>query len=168
MSRNMSRILLIEPDRMLRHALTIALFPEHRVESAHAVPDAATKDFDLLIVDAAALHKRNLLSAREGERLKAWKLPVLWFGADGALPQSDRHRWVRLKPPLTKEILRQAVAQCLAASADAAKVIVAQPAPLPVDAPAIPKPKARKKKTAEVDDGKIFIELVDIVEEKPA
>jgi hypothetical protein len=164
----MSRIFLIEPDRMLRHAITIALFPEHRVEPAHAVPDATAKDFDLLIVDAAALRQGDSLSARVLEKLQAWKLPVLWFGAEAALPQSDRDRWVRLIPPLTKEILRRAVAQCLAASTDAAKVIVAQTAPLPVDAPTIPKPKARKKSTAESSDGKIFIELVDIVDEKPA
>jgi hypothetical protein len=152
---------------MLRHALTIALFPEHQVAAASALPDAATKDFDLLIVDAAALQERNLLSARERERLKAWKLPLLWFGPDAALSESDLDRWVRLQAPLSKEILRRALAQCLGTSVDA-KVIVAQTARLPVDAPAITKPKAGKKKTAEPSDRKTFIELVDIVDEKPA
>jgi hypothetical protein len=163
----MSRILLIEPDPILRHALTIALFPEHQVAAAAEVSDAATKDFDLLIVDAAALQERNLLSARERERLKAWKLPLLWFGPDAALPESDRDRWLRLQAPLSKEILRRSLAQCLGTSVDA-KVIVAQTAPLSVEAPPSAQPKARKKKTAEVNDGKIFIELVDIVEEEPA
>ena len=164
----MSRILLIEPDPMLRHALTIALFPEQQVAAVAEVPDAAAKDFDLIIVDAAALQERNLLSAREREWLKEWKLPLLWFGADGALPQSDRDRWLRLQAPLSKEILRRAVAQCLGASVGAAQGIVAQTAPLPVEAPPSAQSKARKKKTAEVNDGKIFIELVDIVEEEPA
>ena len=163
----MSRILLIEPDRMLRYALTIALYPEHQVAAALAVPDVATTDFDLLIVDAAALQERNLLSARERQWLKEWKLPLLWFGPDAALAQSERDRWLRLQAPLSKEILRRALAQCLGVNV-AAKVMVAQTAQLPVDAPAIAKPKARKKKTAEVNDGKIFIELVDIVEEEPA
>jgi hypothetical protein len=168
MSRNMSRILLIEPDRMLRHALTVALFSEHRVKSAQAVPDGAAKDFDLLIVDAAALQERNLLSAREREKLKAWKLPLLWIGADGTLPESDRDRWARLKSPLTQEIVRRAVAHGLAASVGAAKVIVEQTAPLPVEAPAIAQPKARKKKTGETADGKKIIELVEIVDDTPA
>jgi hypothetical protein len=163
----MSRVLLIEPDRMLRHAFIIALFPEHQVVTASAFPDAATKDFDLLIVDAGALQEQNLLSARECERLKSWKLPVLWFAPDAALAPTDRDRWLRLKAPLTKDILRRAVGQCLGASVGAAQGIVAQTGPLPVEAPPSVQPKARKKKTAEVNDEKLFIELVDIVEEEP-
>jgi hypothetical protein len=164
----MSRILLIEPDRMLRHALTIALFPEHQVVAASALPNAAMKDFDLLIVDAGTLQEQNLLSARECERLKAWKLPVLWFGADGALAQSDDDRWLRLQPPLSKEILRRDLARCLGASMSAAKGVVEQTVQLPFDAPPIAQPKARKKKTGETGDRKTFIELVDIVDEKSA
>jgi hypothetical protein len=153
---------------MLRHALTIALFPEHQVAAAPAVPDAATKGFDLLIVDAAALQERNLLSARECERLKAWKLPLLWFGPDAALAQFERDRWLRLQAPLSKEILRRAVAQCLGTSTNAAKGIVEQTAPLPVEAPPIAQPKARMKKTGETADGKKIIELVEIVDDTPA
>jgi hypothetical protein len=162
----MSEILLIEPDRMLRHALILALFPEHRVKTAPAVPDAV-KEFDLLIVDAAALQKQNLLSARERERLQAWKLPVLWFGADAALPESTRDRWVRLQLPLTKDVLRRALAQCLEASVK--MIAVATPAAqLPANAEASATPKARNKKSAETGAGKSFIELVDVVEEEPA
>ena len=167
----MSRILLIEPDRMLRHALTIGLFPDHQVEAASAVPEAAAKDWDLLIVDAGALQERNLLSACERERLQKLQLPLLWFGPDGALLESDRDRWRRLQAPLTNEILRRALAQCLGASVAATKGIVEQAAQSPVETPPITPPKARKKKNTvppELSDGKKFIELVEIVEDEPA
>ncbi len=153
---------------MLSHALTIAVFPEHHVATAPATPDTAAKDFDLLIVDAAALQARNLLSARECDGLKAWKLPLLWFGPDAALAESDRDRWLRLQLPLTKETLRRALAQCLGASADAAKGIEEQAAQLPVETPRIAQPKARKKKSGETGAGKKIIELVEIVDDTPA
>ncbi len=153
---------------MLRHAFTVALFPEHQVAAVTAVPNAAAKDFDLVIVDAAALQEENLLSARELDKLKAWKLPVVWFGADGALAQFEGERWLRLDAPLTQEILRRAVAQNLAASVAVQAAVVGETPPLPVHAPAIPTPTTRKKKSAEASAGKNFIELVDIVDDKPA
>ena len=163
----MSRILLIEPDLMLRHALTIALFPEHQVAAASAVPDAAAQDLDLLIVDAGALQERSLLSARERARLQKMELPLLWFGPDAALPDSDRDRWLRLQAPLNKEDLRRGLAQCLGATGPT-KVPAGQAEQAPDDVAVNSERKARKKKNTEANTGKKLIELVEVVDDEPA
>ena len=163
----MSRILLIEPDLMLRHALTIALFPEHQVAAASAVPDWAAQDLDLLIVDAGALQERSLLSARERARLQKMELPLLWFGPDAALPDCDRDRWLRLQAPLNKEDLRRGLAQCLGATGPT-KVPAGQAEQAPDDVAVKSERKARKKINTEANTGKKLIELVEVVDDEPA
>ncbi|MSP40571.1 MAG: hypothetical protein EXR70_18955 [Deltaproteobacteria bacterium] len=164
----MSRILLIEPDRMLRHALTLALVPDHQVAPAQALPEAMPLDVDLLIVDAAALQRRELFSPRQREDLASWHLPVLWFGADGTLPENGRDDWRRVTLPLTQETIRGAVVQCLTPRMEAAKVVVEKAVPLAIEAAAAPKAIARKKKSADTSERKTVIELVDIVDEESA
>jgi hypothetical protein len=76
----MSRILVIQPHKMLQHAFSIALFPEHQVEVAETMPDAAAlKDVDLVIVDAAALRERDAMAAGELRDVQNWKTPTIWI-----------------------------------------------------------------------------------------
>ena len=60
----MSRILVVEPRNILRQAISLALFPDHEVQMATFLPDsnaAAVKEFDLVIIDSAALRETQHL-----------------------------------------------------------------------------------------------------------
>jgi hypothetical protein len=162
----MSNILLIEPDRMLQQAFTLALFPEHRLKVLDAIPDAAPKDFDVIIVDAAALQSEGAGGARVLHALFAWKLPIIWIGEAQATLAVDREQIVRLSRPLEKSALQRALAECLGkTSAPKRDTISAEP---PIKTPALTKAKAKRKANAAPSDSGQFIELVDVVEEASA
>ena len=58
----MSRILVVEPRNILRQAISLALFPDHEVQTATFLSDsnaAIAKEFDLVIIDSAALGETN-------------------------------------------------------------------------------------------------------------
>ncbi len=65
----MSKILVIEPYKILRHAFCVALSNDHQVDIVTTIPEAATlSDASLVIVDGAALRERNLLAAQNVSR----------------------------------------------------------------------------------------------------
>ena len=162
----MTKVLLIEPDRMLRQAFTVALFPEFQIQVADALPAAPPKDVDALIVDAAAFKEREPESAPRIPAVADWHLPIIWIDGDQPAQVANPARCTRLNWPVAKETLRRALVQCLNAtvtgksaggvSAEAAK--------------AAPRPKRKTKKATDKATGESgnFIELVDVVEEEAA
>ena len=159
----MSKVLLVEPDRMLRQAFTVALFPEFQIEVVEAMPDAAPKDVDTMIVDAAALREQPK-SARIMRAVTGWHLPIIWIDGDPPGPAPDPARCIRLKRPVAKEALRRALAQCLSATAAPKSTVSAEPAKTPLGK------KTRPKKAVDIaaSENRNFIELVDVVEEEAA
>jgi len=157
----MSKVLLVEPDKMLRQAFTVALFPEFQIQVVDAIPDAAPLDFDAMIVDAAALHEQPK-SARIIRAVTGWHLPMIWIDGDQPGPAPDPAHCVRLKRPVTKEALRRALAQCLSATVAPQSTVSAEPAKTPLGK------KTRTKKAVDIAAGenRNFIELVDVVEEE--
>jgi hypothetical protein len=110
----MSKILLIEPDKMLRQAFGVALFPEHQViQAIDAIPDTLPNDADAVIVDIAAMRMKRLLSDRSIRVVEACKLPIVWIDSEMAEPAPRRKQIVRLCGPVVKEALCHALAQCL-------------------------------------------------------
>jgi hypothetical protein len=160
----MSKVLLIEPDKMLRQAFMVALFPEFQIQAVEAIPDTAPDDFDALIVDAAALQERAPKSARMIRVVTGWHLPIIWIDGDQPGPASDPAQCIRLKRPVAKEALRRALAQCLSPSAAPKSTVSAEPVKTPLGK------KTRTKKAVDIAAGgnRIFIELVDVVEEDAA
>ena len=162
----MSKILLIEPDRMMRQAFTMALFPEYEVEVAHSIPESAPEKAELLIVDAVALQSREAISAQQWGLLAAWKLPMIWIGGTQPIPAPIRDKVVCIEPPLMKEELRRALAQCLGKTAIPKRegnALAGRSETL-----AVAKPRAMRKIDTAPGDGGHFIELVDVVEEVSA
>jgi hypothetical protein len=162
----MSHILLIEPDRMLRQAFTIALFPEHQVKVAHSIPESATEEADVIIVDAVALQRREPISAQQLRLLAAWKLPMIWVDGNQLVPAAIRDKVVRIEPPLVKEGLQRALAQCLGKTAIPKRDGNAVSARS--ETPSVAKPKAKRISDSAQRAGESFIELVDVVEEVSA
>ena len=164
----MSKVLLVEPDKMLRHAFIVALFPEFEIHVVDALPDAAPKDVDVLIVDAAARLKQNPESAPKIPAVAQWHLPIIWI--DGDQPAQNAHpaHVTRLDGPVAKDTLRRALAQCLM-SPGAVKVD-GVPSAQAAKSAARPKAKSKSKNTLDSASGesRTFIDLVDVVEEESA
>ena len=155
--------MLIEPDKMLRQAFTVALFPEFQIEFVEAIPDGAPKDFDAMIVDAAAL-REQAKSARIVRAVAGWHLPIIWIDGDQPGQAPDPAQCIRLKRPVSKEVLRRTLAQCLSATAAPKSTGSAEPAKTPLGK------KTRPKKVVDIaaSEKRNFIELVDVVEEDAA
>jgi hypothetical protein len=162
----MSHILLIEPDRMLRQAFTMALFPEHQLKVAHSIPESAPEKADVLIVDAVALQRLEPISAQQLCLLAAWKLPTIWVGGNQLIPAAIRDQVVAIEPPLVKEGLQRALAQCLGKTAILKRV--GNAASARSETPSVAKPKAKRISDSAQKAGESFIELVDVVEEVSA
>jgi len=159
----MSKIFIVQPHKMLRHAFAIALSLDHEVEISKTMPASADlQGSDLAIVDAASLRECDLLTASELHAAQSWKVPAIWIDNDLKIQAPTRDKLLRLKAPIDKETLKKTVTQCLGQS-DAN-----QPAPKTKSrAPAAlsnVKPPETKSSQSAVDAEKKFIELVDIVE----
>ena len=164
----MSQVLVIEPHKMLQQALALVLVQEHQVRFFPALPaDAIAGEFDVVIVDVAALEETAAPVAQTLATVLGWQVPtILIEGAQGA-PTSEHAALVRLRKPIGKESLRSALAQCLSfaagASADSAATLAAR------SKKAGPKEivKQRKPKGSELSaqERAGLIELVDAIEE---
>jgi hypothetical protein len=161
----MSRILVIQPHRMLQHAFSVGLFPEHQVQVMERIPDAAAlKDVDLVIVDALALRQRGSLAQQELSEVQNWKTPTIWLDNESDSQAPTREKLVLLKAPSGRELLVRAMAECLG-TPDTGKQ-AANPtssgAASPASAPGTAKPQVA---TAAINVEENVIELVEVVEE---
>ena len=160
----MSKIFIVQPHKMLRHAFAIALSPDHEVEISKTMPASADlQGSDLAIVDAASLRECELIDgAGASYRFKAGRFRLFGLTTIVEIQAPTRDKLLRLKAPIDKETLKKTVTQCLGQS-DAN-----QPAPKTKSrAPAAlsnVKPPETKSSQSAVDAEKKFIELVDIVE----
>jgi hypothetical protein len=162
----MSTILVIQPYKMLRQAFAAALPFEHKVRVMENLPESASlKDFDVVIVDAAALVEKDLLSAGAVRAIQEWKVPTLWIESERAPVAPRRGKLISLRRPVQKDALQKALAECLAVTAGARPMGAAATAKPP--ARESKKPKARNA-AAPAAPGPRIIELVEVVEEIPA
>jgi hypothetical protein len=161
----MSTILVIQPYKMLQQAFAAALPFEHKVRVMETLPDSAVlKDFDVVIVDAAALMEKDSLPASDARAVQVWKVPTVWIESDRGPAAPSRDKLIRLRRPVQKDALQKALAECLAVTAGAR----------PMGAAATAKPPAKKPKKAKARGaaapaapGPRIIELVEVVEEMP-
>ena len=114
----MSRVLVIEPRNILRQAISLALFPDHEVQTATFLPDgnaAAAKEFDLVIIDSAALRETSTSSIQIFRTVQGWKVPTIWIDDTGGRQAPARDNLVMLTGPI-QNTLQSAVAKCLGIS----------------------------------------------------
>jgi len=160
----MSKILVVEPRNMLRQAISLALFPDHEVQVAPLLSEgsaAVAQEFDLVIIDSAALRATNSLSSQLVRAVQSWEVPTIWID-DGAARQAPaRDKLVVLSGPIQKESLQSAVTKCLGAS----------PSKLDDTTGTSAKESMARKEvrtvTASQSSGPQIIELVDVVAEPP-
>lgn len=160
----MGKVFLIEPLKVLRQAITLSLFPEHDVmgkDDIGASEVAGFQDYDLLIVDAAALRERNRLTPDIIRAIQGCKTPTVWLEEDPSSHTVKREKLVIVKKPIEKEPFQLAVAGLLSPPGHAKERIGSLVA-------ATSKGTAKKGsgETSEQSDFR-FIDLVDVVDDKP-
>ena len=163
----MSKILVVEPRRMLQQAIALVLIPEHEVRLSAAIPkaeDAVIQDYDILIVDAVALTEQDSLSGKQVGLVEQWGMPTIWIKDKdmGCAPKHDR--LFTVKSPIEKGAILSAVAECLKLPG------------VPADTDTVAPPRALKdhsrtrpenKESEAAGAGAPLIELVDVIEEEP-
>ena len=159
----MGKILLIEPQKILRQAIGLSLFPDHevKVEEEIAKDVGSSKDYDLLIIDGAALRESNRLTPEAIRVIQSCKTPTLWLEEDPASHTIKRDKLVVVQKPVERETFQAALAGLLSSSGlsrERSGLIVADTF----------KGSAKKKRSeATQQPGFQFIDLVDVVEEQP-
>ena len=158
----MSRILVVEPRNILRQAIGLALFPDHEVQMAAWLSDSdatVAQEFDLVIVDSAALRATNTLNSQLVRAVQSWKVPTIWIDDTGARQAPARDKLVVLTGPIQKESLQSAVTKCLGISSAKQNSTTSIPAKVPM--------ATKEPRTATASQGTApqIIELVDVVAE---
>jgi len=150
----MSKVLLIEPHKVLQQALALSLFPEHDVrieEAIDAAGMAGLTDVDLLIIDAAALREKGRLTPELQRAVEGSKLAILWIDGENG-PKGNR--LAAVATPIDGATLQNAVTALLTGAA--------------AKAPAKKRAQPESLKSAAPDEAAAQpIDLVDIVEEEP-
>ncbi len=147
----MSKVLLVEPQKILQQAITLALFPEHEVDVRGSVDRTglgALEDYELIIVDGAALREVEALSTEVTAALQNCNIPTLWIEEQESAEIPKRDKLLVLKKPIERDTLHRNLVSLLGSKRPA---------------------KAESKpKTAPVNEQESFefIELVDVVEDQ--
>jgi hypothetical protein len=160
----MSRILVIEPRNILRQAINLALFPDHEVHMTASLSDnhvTVAQEFDLIIVDSAALRATNTLSSQLVRAVQSWTVPTVWIDDTGARQAPVRDKLVVLTGPIQKESLQSAVTKCLGISSSKQNSTTSVPVKEPIAT------KEPTTATTPQNTGPQIIELVDVVAEPP-
>jgi DNA-binding NtrC family response regulator len=161
----MSRILVVEPRNILRQAISLALFPDHEVQFVALLSDSnvvVAKEFDLVIIDSAALSEIGNSSTEILKRLQGWKIPTIWIDdtGRGQIPAHDK--LIVLTSPIQKDTLQSAITKCLDRSPSEQSGTARTPA---TERRAT---REARNVAAQQAVGPQIIELVDVVAEPPA
>jgi hypothetical protein len=157
----MNTILVIQPHKMLQHAIALSLFPQYQTRMTPVIPDSGEiKDVAAVIIDAASLRETDGLTAQAMASLEGWKGPMIWIDSGESLLVPTRERLVVVKRPIGRESLQKAMAECLGESSKTVRNGGA------------PAPDREERSTAQaVGNEKIakaeVIELVDVVQDAP-
>jgi len=150
----MSKILVIQPHRMLQQAIALFLFPAHEVQMRDTVPESLSdNDFDAVIVDAVSLQETAGAASQTLRAVQNWRVPTIWIESGESSQAPQRDKLVLMKRPIAREALESSLAACLdtsippTAARDQAKAA-----------------KEKKDTPAAAPDSKV-IDLVDVVED---
>lgn len=109
----MSKILIIEPYRMLQLAFSTALFADHEVQTMESFPGEPPHPLDLIIIDATSLRAKNLVGHEPPRWLQDGNVPIVWVDDQDPTDAPKREKLIVVQSPLTKDRLLAAVAHCL-------------------------------------------------------
>jgi len=112
----MSKILVVEPYKILQRAIAMSFFPEHEVEVTERVPEMSPleqRSYDVAIIDAGALREKN--TAGDLNRLlQDWPIPIIWLEENISTAVPVRDRLVIVRKPIARNDLLTALVRCQA------------------------------------------------------
>ncbi len=153
----MSMILVIQPHKMLQHAMALSLFPQYQTRMTDVVPALGEiKDVDAVVVDAASLRETHRLTAETVVSLQNWAVPMVWIDSAGSTLVPKREKLVVIERPIARQSLEKAVAECLGESPK-------DNIPVREEQESSTDHAAAREKIAQAD----VIELVEVVQEAP-
>jgi hypothetical protein len=163
----MSRILIIEPHKMLQKAMALIFFPDHEVKLVGNVPNstAAIKTYDAVLIDAGALREVNALTQQTTRAIQSWVTPTIWMD-DNPARAPKRNKLLALKKPVGRNELISGLAKCLGSKTQARARIVEVSDPGNSEAVKTPARGAPSLNVARKH--RPIIELVDVVEKTPS
>src|SRR5918995_1394791 len=112
----MSKILVVEPYKILQRAIAVSCFPEHQVEVTEQVPEKSVfeqQSYDVAIIDAGALREKNT-AGDLNRRLQEWPMPIIWLDETISTAAPVRENLVVLRKPIARNDLFAALARCQA------------------------------------------------------
>ncbi len=110
----MSKVLVVEPHRMLQQAIALALFPVYEVKIASAIPESsALRDFKAVIVDSKSLGESAGGAEAALRAVQSWIVPTVWLQGASQGPTPKRENLIPINTPIQKEVLLSALAKCL-------------------------------------------------------
>ena len=163
----MGKILLIEPQKILRQAISLSLFPDYEVKVGDDIASnvGSFKEYDLLIVDAAALRESRDLTPEAVRAIQGCKTPTLWLEEEATSQTLKRDKLIVLKKPIEKESFHSALTGLLSSgdlSGERTNSFVPSTAEGRVAKGELKKRRARASEQPALQ----FIDLVDVVEEQ--
>ncbi|HEV8341602.1 MAG TPA: hypothetical protein VGR30_04455 [Candidatus Binatia bacterium] len=108
----MSQILLIEPYKVLRQAITLFLSPDHEIkvqEDTKGLTGESLVEYDLIVVDGTALRETGQLSPEFTRALQATRAKIFWLEEDDAPPSVKKEEWVILRKPIERQTFERAL-----------------------------------------------------------
>jgi hypothetical protein len=110
----MSKILVVEPYKILQRAITVSFFPDHEVQITDQLPEMNAFEqpsYDIVVVDAGALRERNTVGDLN-RRVQSWRIPTIWLEETISTVVPTRDKLVVLRKPILKNDLLSALDQC--------------------------------------------------------
>jgi hypothetical protein len=110
----MSKILVVEPYKILQRAIAVSFFPDHEVQITDQLPEmnaSEQRSYDIVIVDAGALRERNTVGDLN-LRIQGWRIPTIWLDEMISPVVPTRDKLVVLRKPILKNDLLSALTQC--------------------------------------------------------
>lgn len=151
----MGKVLLFEPDRILKQAISLFLFSHHEVQdeaSSQATDINSLMEYDLLIVDGSALREKNQLTKEFTRTIQRCGTSTLWLEEDESQRPFKREKLLFVKKPIERETFLSALNSLLSPKtlkkAGAGGIVSRER-------------KGQKQKETEP------IELLDVVDEQP-
>jgi hypothetical protein len=157
----MSKILVVEPYKILQRAIALSFFPDHLVEVTGEIPDRSAieqRSYDVAIIDAGALRERNT-AGDLNRRLQDWQIPMIWLEDNMSTVAPVRDNLMVLRKPIARNDLLTALSCCQAKGSTIPPTYVGEKL-RNREVLAASELKPDPEHTAEI------IELVDVVEEK--
>jgi hypothetical protein len=109
----MSKILVVEPYKILQRAIAVTFFPEHEVQITGAVPEMSEVEpssYDVVIIDAGALRETDT-AGDLNHRVQDWPIPVIWLEEMVSVVAPVRDKLIVLRKPILRNDLLAALAQ---------------------------------------------------------